>query len=996
MQTTEHTSATPGMVSQAVGRQKWREAWDAMPLARQLRIAILATVTLAILVAQGVVASFHVVASYLAARSQVEDVTTAILGHDDSLGHADIFAGVQAQPSVIAAALEQPAGEVIWTFDRNAPDVSNVVRFGSAPSLTENGVSWYEHNRLEPDLNQALSFVARSAPNVAGAPAELKLMIATPSTLHVALLHLQQLPFLLAFGWALAFVAGRRLSRQVAEPLEELAAATRVEGRSKPAAATRGRRDNELTRLADNFNALNERLADNEREMRNVRLAARQQILAQTRDLELRLQKSESVIRSKDQFLANMSHEIRTPMNGVLGMAELLAGTTLDKRQRRFVDSMREAAGTMMQIINDILDDSKIEAGKMDLVCEPFEVRDLVEQAAQLYAGRAETKKIELICQVEPGVPAIVSGDALRLRQVLGNLLSNAVKYTDHGEIQLRVGIDDLAYGSRCRLHFRVSDTGPGIAPSHHAAVFEPFTQLDNASRVGGTGLGLSIATGLVRLMGGERIELHSQVGHGSTFSFELPFDVAESAPVADGTEFAGLRALIVDDVAQSYMSLQEVLTSWGAQVTVSTTGRNLDDLVSSAARRGQPFDVVLLDHTVPDVTAEDLLRAIRLQSTAPDTYVALLSAFDFEPRQVGDRSVRPDVCIPKPVRQRQLRDLLRTARAARDGTTDDTESDTPATPAPAPTSGLGLHVLVADDNAINRDVASAMLEQLSCRVELVDNGAAAVECARATPFDVILMDCQMPVMDGYAATAAIRREQAERGLPPTTIVALTANALTRDRERCLAAGMDSFLAKPFTQAQLARALQPIAEARGTLLPPAPTQPVAPATPATPSQPRAGAQAPTPQAAATGDDTDLSAEATITLLDTASLLRDAAPAPAVLDLAQVQAIRSLGRPQIFERLCEMLFNTGPQALRTIATALEAGDLEAAATAAHALKSAVSNLGGRPLAGLLERLEDTIREQGDLQAARRVAAGLAPAFAQLEQALRQQTLQETGT
>ena len=525
-------------------------------------------------------------------------------------------------------------------------------------------------------------------------------------------------------------------------------------------------------------------------------------------------------MRSKDQFLANMSHEIRTPMNGVLGMAELLAGTTLDKRQRRFVDSMREAAGTMMQIINDILDDSKIEAGKMDLVCEPFEVRDLVEQAAQLYAGRAETKKLELSCQVEPGVPKVVIGDALRLRQVLGNLLSNAVKYTDNGEIQVRVGIDDLEHGSKCRLHFRVSDTGPGIAPSHHATVFEAFTQLENASRVGGTGLGLSIATGLVRLLGGERIELHSQVGHGSAFSFELPFEIAESAPVADGTEFKGLRALIVDDVATSYMALQEVLASWGVEVTVVTSGRALDNVVSSAARLGHPFDVVLLDHALPDATAEDLLRSIRLDSTAPDTYVALLSAFDFEPRQVGARAVRPDVCIAKPVRQQQLRNLLRTVRAARDGTDEAADlSEASPTPAGQPLAGLGLNVLVADDNAINRGVASAMLEQLACNVVIAEDGRAAVEHARTGHIDVILMDCQMPVMDGYAATTEIRREESARGRPATTIVALTANALTRDRERCLAVGMDAFLAKPFTQAQLARMLRPIAEARGTLLP---------------------------------------------------------------------------------------------------------------------------------------------------------------------------------
>jgi CheY-like chemotaxis protein/HPt (histidine-containing phosphotransfer) domain-containing protein/anti-sigma regulatory factor (Ser/Thr protein kinase) len=695
-------------------------------------------------------------------------------------------------------------------------------------------------------------------------------------------------------------------------------------------------------------------------------------------------------MRSKDQFLANMSHEIRTPMNGVLGMAELLAGTTLDKRQRRFVDSMREAAGTMMQIINDILDDSKIEAGKMDLVCEPFEVRDLVEQAAQLYAGRAETKKLELSCQVEPGVPKVVIGDALRLRQVLGNLLSNAVKYTDSGEIQVRVGIDDLEHGSMCRLRFRVSDTGPGIAPGHHATVFEAFTQLENASRVGGTGLGLSIATGLVRLLGGERIDLHSQLGHGSAFSFELPFEIAESAPVADGTEFKGMRALIVDDVATSYMALQEVLASWGVEVTVVTSGRALDNVVSSAARLGHPFDVVLLDHALPDATAEDLLRAIRLDSTAPDTYLALLSAFDFEPRQVGARAVRPDVCIAKPVRQQQLRNLLRTVRAARDGTDEAANLyEASTTPAGQPLAGLGLNVLVADDNAINRGVASAMLELLACNVVIAEDGRAAVEHARTGRIDVILMDCQMPVMDGYAATTEIRRQESAHGRAATTIVALTANALTRDRERCLAVGMDAFLAKPFTQAQLARILRPIAEARGTLLP---------SNPAAQGEPvdRPERQAPAASAVTPAEAVDLSATATLNMLDTG--LFEAVPTPGVqvLDLEQVKAIRGLGQPLIFERLCDMLYAAAPEALRKVRLALEAGELEAAGTAAHSLKSAVSNLGGRRLAELLDVLENTIREQANLESARRAASGLDQAYTQLEQALRGQTERRTGT
>ena len=278
-----------------------------------------------------------------------------------------------------------------------------------------------------------------------------------------------------------------------------------------------------------------------------------------------------------------------------------------------------------------------------------------------------------------------------------------------------------------------------------------------------------------------------------------------------DSTEFRGLRALIVDDMATSYMSLQEVLASWGVEVTVATSGRAIDNLVSSAARLGAPFDVVLLDHALPDATAEDLLRAIRLDSTAPDTYVALLSAFDFEPRQVGDRAVRPDVCIAKPVRQQQLRNLLRTVCAARDGTDADPDSsDAPAALAGQRLSGLGLNVLVADDNMINREVASAMLEQLCCRVVIAEDGRAAVEHWRTSLSTSSSWTARCRSWTATRQPPRSAAKKAARGTSPTTIVALTANALTRDRERCLAAGMDSFLAKPFTQDQLAQILRPL------------------------------------------------------------------------------------------------------------------------------------------------------------------------------------------
>jgi CheY-like chemotaxis protein/two-component sensor histidine kinase/HPt (histidine-containing phosphotransfer) domain-containing protein len=702
------------------------------------------------------------------------------------------------------------------------------------------------------------------------------------------------------------------------------------------------------------------------------------------------LRRAEALTRSKDDFLANMSHEIRTPMNGVLGMAELLAGTELDKRQRRFVDSMRAAAETMMRIINDILDDSKIEAGKMDLVQEPFDVRELAEQAGQLYAGQAESKKLEMICRIEPTVPSIVVGDALRLRQVLGNLLSNAVKYTDHGEIEIRVGLDDSRDG-QCRLHFSIRDTGPGIPAADHTGVFEAFTQLENGSRTGGTGLGLSIANRLVRLMGGEKISLASEVGRGSTFSFVLPFEikVANAVPNRASDEFSGLRVLVVDDNATSYMLLEEMLSNWSVEVSVLNRAKLVGDRMHDVATRGRPFDIVLLDHNLPDATTEQLLRTIRLDPAIAGTYVVLLSALDFNASYEGTQAIAPDVCIAKPVREQLLRSALEASRQPRkpflpESAPVERVSTTERGDQPA----LGLNVLVADDNAINREVAVAMLEELDCTVVLAEDGRVAVANAQQRRFDAILMDCQMPGMDGYAATEAIRRHESERGLPPTTIIALTANVMARDRERCLAAGMNAFLAKPFKGAQLLEVLQPLAEGRAASSP-APVETPAEAPAEAPDAVAVVAESPPPPLALTDAEVGGLLEAPVADLAPISRLP-------VLDLEQVQAIRGLGKPLVFERLCEMLFSSSKDAFARLDSALAEGNLEEVAAAAHAFRSPVSNLGGRRLADLLERCETAALEGADLATVRRAATGLKPHYAALVAALEVETRRGTGT
>ncbi|MFO1394427.1 MAG: response regulator [Steroidobacteraceae bacterium] len=967
-------------------REGYREYVESLPLAGQFTASAVVTVVFAMLGVQVLLALWDSIGVRLENRADAARIAHDLVERIDDEGAARSLALLSHDRLVTAAIVRSAEGSIVG-------------RYGGSGRTLPQGRNWphpmLRFFGLERDYIEVPAYVAGVGPGTIGL--EIDNLPPWKAILH----RIVQLPFFLALGIAMAVYAANSLAAQVTEPLFQLAIRTRPRDAGGARRTASGRPDdyNELSEIAGNFEALSAKLGDAEREVTNVRAAMRREVIERTRELEERTRRAESVADSKDEFLANMSHEIRTPMNGVLGMAELLAGTDLDRRQRRYVDSMRTAAETMMQIINDILDDSKIEAGKMELVREPIDVRDFAEQVAEVFAGRAETKKLELICRVEPTVPAAVVGDALRLRQVLGNLVSNAVKYTQRGEIQIRIGLDALQ-GGQCRLHFSVSDTGPGIPEESQASVFDAFSQLGGAQRVGGTGLGLSIATRLVRLMGGEKIELWSQVGKGSSFSFVLPFEVRDAAPAPDAAsdEFAGMRIMVVDDSPSSYMQIDEALSNWSAEVTVVTHGRMVRERLREAAGRERAFDAVLLDHSLPDVSTQELLKSIRLDPSIAGTWVVLLSAFDYDTGYEGTQTIEPDTCLAKPVRLKLLRAALRDARRPRAAVAADEARTTEAAGGPA--VSLGLDVLVADDNEINREVAQAMLERSGCRVALAEDGLAAVEAVRARAYDVVLMDCQMPGMDGYAATGAVRRLEREKSRPASAIVALTANVLARDRTRCLEAGMNGFLPKPFTQEQLVAALKPVAESLGKLKfvetrpAPAPAPSFAPAPALTPPRPAAAV---TPVAVADDEEEMLLSDTVVMgLLQAEPEGQGADSALPVLDPEQIAAIRGLGKPQVLERLCALLYQTAPGSIERLQGALESGDLEAVAAVAHSLKSPVSSLGGRRLADQLDRCESAARDRGDLSAARDAAYGLGRAYADLESALRAETSRATGS
>jgi two-component system sensor histidine kinase/response regulator len=498
--------------------------------------------------------------------------------------------------------------------------------------------------------------------------------------------------------------------------------------------------------------------------------------------------------RVKSEFLANMSHEIRTPMNGVLGMIELLSGTALDTRQRRYVGTLESSAQGLMTVLNDILDFSKIEAGKLEIALEPCAVRDVLEEVGELFAGRAHKKRLELLCHVEPGVPDVLELDSDRLRQVLANLTGNAVKFTDRGQVVLRARRSE---GNRIR--FQVEDTGIGVSEQTAQRLFDAFVQADGSMtrRYGGTGLGLAICKQLVTLMGGE-IGVEGKVGVGSTFWFTLPLrEVQGPAPQKMDAPKHNPRTLIVDDNETNRVVLEELLTRWKmANVSVDSAEAALFE-VEQADASGAPFGLVLSDLNMPDVDGASLAQALSVGGASRPRFILLTSSDADAIDGVGDCI---DGLLQKPVR---AHDLVRTMNSVLAGSVN----ALPRKPVAVPERRLRSRpVLVVEDNPVNQEVMRESLLQLGYRSRVVDNGKLAVDELEHTDYPLIFMDCQMPVLDGYQATREIRKREAGRSHVP--IIAVTAHAFEGERDKVLAAGMDDYVVKPVKQAALLEALQ--------------------------------------------------------------------------------------------------------------------------------------------------------------------------------------------